>query len=59
MTLALRFPSPGFPADLATGDARIDAHLVALDAALVGAKCTRNVPGPGASFAAGSARLKT
>jgi hypothetical protein len=41
MTLALRFPSPGFPADLATGDARIDAHLVALDAALVGAASVR------------------
>ena len=41
MTLALRFPTPGFPADLATGDARIDAHLVALDAALVGAAAVR------------------
>ena len=37
----LRFPSSGFPADLATGDARIDAHLVALDAALVGAASVR------------------
>lgn len=41
MTPALRLPSPRFPADLATGDARIDAHLVALDAALVGAASVR------------------
>ncbi|MBL8262328.1 MAG: hypothetical protein JNM58_07880 [Xanthomonadaceae bacterium] len=37
----LRFPSSGFPADLATGDTRIDAHLIALDAALVGAASVR------------------
>lgn len=37
----LRFPSPGFPTDLATGDARIDAHLLALDTALVGAASVR------------------
>ncbi len=41
MTRSLRFPTPGFPTDLATGDARIDAHLVALDAALVGAAAVR------------------
>ncbi|MFD0724194.1 hypothetical protein [Lysobacter brunescens] len=41
MTLSFRFPTPGFPTDLATGDARIDAHLVALDAALVGAAAVR------------------
>lgn len=32
----LRLPSPRFPADLATGDARIDGYLVRLDAALTG-----------------------
>jgi hypothetical protein len=41
MTFSYRFPTPGFPTDLATGDARIDAHLVALDAALVGAAAVR------------------
>lgn len=32
----LRLPSPGFPADVRTGDPAIDAHLQALDATLVG-----------------------
>lgn len=37
----LRLPSPAFPADLATGDAAIDAHLRTLDAALAGAAAVR------------------
>lgn len=35
-TLMLRLPFPGFPADLRTGDVRIDRFLEALDGALVG-----------------------
>lgn len=35
-TLMLRLPTPGFPADLRTGDARIDRFLEDLDDALVG-----------------------
>lgn len=35
-TLMLRLPSPGFPSDLRTGDARIDRVLEDLDDALVG-----------------------
>lgn len=37
----LRLPSPAFPADLASGNAAIDAHLRALDAALAGAAAVR------------------
>lgn len=39
--LAMRLRSPGLPADLATGDARLDAHLIALDAALAGFPAVR------------------
>lgn len=35
-TLMLRLPSPGFPTDLRTGDARIDRFLEDLDGELVG-----------------------
>lgn len=37
----LRLPSPNLPADLLTGDARLDSHLRALDAALAGAASVR------------------
>lgn len=37
----LRLPSPALPTDLLTGDARLDAHLRALDAALAGAASVR------------------
>ena len=37
----LRLPSPRFPADLATGDARIDGYLIRLDAALTGSAAVR------------------
>lgn len=40
-TSLLRLPSPRFPADLATGDARIDGYLVRLDAALTGSAAVR------------------
>lgn len=36
LTLMLRLPTPGFPTDLRTGDARIDRFLEDLDGALVG-----------------------
>lgn len=37
----LRLPSPRFPADVATGDARIDGYLIRLDAALTGTAAVR------------------
>jgi hypothetical protein len=37
----LRYPSPGFPDDLRTGNAQIDALLVSLDAALIGSAKVR------------------
>lgn len=37
----LRLPSPGFPEDMRTGDARIDAYLERLDQMLVGASAVR------------------
>lgn len=42
-SLLLRLPSPAFPADLRTGDVRIDAYLESLDRALVGAAGIRRV----------------
>ena len=40
-TSLLRLPSPRFPADVATGDARIDGYLIRLDAALTGTAAVR------------------
>ncbi len=37
----LRYPSPGFPDDLRTGSAQIDALLINLDAALIGSAKVR------------------
>lgn len=37
----LRLPSPRFPADVATGEARIDGYLMRLDAALAGSAAVR------------------
>ena len=37
LSFMLRLPSPAFPAEIRTGNARIDAYLEALDHALVGA----------------------
>ena len=37
----LRLPSPHFPADVATGEARIDGYLMRLDAALAGSAAVR------------------
>jgi hypothetical protein len=37
----LRLPSPGFPEDMRTGDARVDAYLETLDQSLVGASAVR------------------
>jgi hypothetical protein len=37
----LRLPSPGFPEDMLTGDAGIDAYLAALDSTLAGSAAVR------------------